>query len=146
MTQACCALGLVVTREWAQLHAERNWCHSGLRLVPLLFCHNGIGAATSRKAVHLGTRSLCPFVGRSAIGERPMPERAIISYRWGPRFVSLFFSLARPPARPPSPNSLLLSYLACCLIFLPPVFSLSLSLASRKVAELLLSRSSENCA
>ncbi len=139
LTQACCALSLV-TRKWAQLHAERNWCHSGLPSVPLLFCRNGIGAATSRKAVHLGSRSLCPFVGQSAIGERPMPERAIISYRWGPRFVSLFFSPARP--RPSAvAKSSLLSYLACSLTFLPPAFSLSL--ARTKVAELLLSRSSE---
>ncbi len=72
-------------------------------------------------------RSLCPFLGRSAIGERPMPERAIISYRWGPRFVSLLFSPTRPSAVAKQP----IIKLSCLLPHLPPTRILSSSLAEK---------------
>jgi hypothetical protein len=148
----CYALGLVVTREWAQLHAERNWCHSGLRLVPLFFLSQRHWSCNEPQSSPPPEHAACVLSSddrRSASGR--CLSAPLFRTVGAPRFVSLFF-LARPPARPfarpPSPNSLLLRYLACCLTFLPPAFilSLSLSLASRKVAELLLSRSSENCA
>jgi hypothetical protein len=106
-------------------------------------------------------RNTQPVSFRRTIGDRRAANAWARHYfvPLGPSFRLPLF-LARPPARPPSPNSLLLSYLACCLTFLPPAFSLSLSLAEKllnfccharqrtvlKVAELLLSRSSENCA
>ncbi len=124
MTQACCALGLV-TREWAQLHAERNWCHSGLRLVPLLFCHNGTGAATSRKAVHLAACVLSSDDRRSASGRclsAPL-------FRTVGALVSspFLFSPTRPSAVAIQP----IIKLSCLFPHLPPTRILSLSLAEK---------------
>lgn len=131
---------------------------------PFFFVTTALELRRAAKQSTPGTRSLCPFVGRSAIGERPMPERAIISYRWGPSFRLPLFSRspARPPVRPSAVAKQLIIKVSCLLPHFPPTrihsLSHSLSLAEKllnsccharqrtvlKVAEPLLSPSSEN--
>ncbi len=158
----CYALGLVVTREWAQLHAERNWCHSGLRLVPLLFFlsqrHWSCDEPQSSPPPEHAACVLSSDDRRSASGR--CLSAPLFRTVGAPRFVSLFF-LARPPVRPSAVAKQLIIKVSCLLPHFPPTrihsLSHSLSLAEKllnsccharqrtvlKVAEPLLSPSSE---
>ncbi len=123
------------------------------------FCHNGIGAPTSRKAVH--PRNTQPVSFRRTIGDRRAADAWARHYfvPLGPLVSSpSFFWLARPPAVAKQ----LIIKVSCLLPHFPLTrihsLSHSLSLAEKllnsccharqrtvlKVAEPLLSRSSEN--